>query len=185
MANRANPYEAAFESYLRRRGVPYIAVDERRRSLWGAESIKSLDFVVSRPGAERLLIDVKGRKFPAGRRRPQYWRNWCTEEDLRGLHRWRELLGVDSVPLLLFAYNLVGEQAPLSEPFLHEHRGSLFAFVAIRLEHYAAACRTISPRWGTVAMPTAEFRRRAAPIDAFWAEECRAAPVARPLTAGH
>ena len=33
MANRDNHYEAAFEAYLRSRGVPYIAVDEARRSL--------------------------------------------------------------------------------------------------------------------------------------------------------
>jgi hypothetical protein len=46
MANRDNHYEAAFEAYLRVRGVPYVAVDEARRSLMAdGESIKSLDFI--------------------------------------------------------------------------------------------------------------------------------------------
>ena len=48
MANRDNHYEAAFEAYLRARGVPYVAVDEARRSvLADSSSIKSLDFIVS------------------------------------------------------------------------------------------------------------------------------------------
>jgi hypothetical protein len=48
MANRDNHYEAAFEEYLRARGIPYVAVDEARRSLMAdGESIKSLDFIVS------------------------------------------------------------------------------------------------------------------------------------------
>ena len=33
MANRDNHYEAAFEEFLRSRGVPYVAVDEAKRSL--------------------------------------------------------------------------------------------------------------------------------------------------------
>ena len=32
--NRDNHYEAAFEAYLRARRLPYIAVDEARRSSW-------------------------------------------------------------------------------------------------------------------------------------------------------
>jgi hypothetical protein len=48
MANRDNHYEAAFEEFLRVRGVPYVAVDEAKRSLMSdGASIKSLDFIVS------------------------------------------------------------------------------------------------------------------------------------------
>ena len=65
MANRDNHYEAAFEEYLRARGVPYVAVDEARRSLLSnGGSIKSLDFIVSAPGQIAWLVDVKGRAFP-------------------------------------------------------------------------------------------------------------------------
>jgi hypothetical protein len=47
VANRDNHYEATFEEYLRRGGVPYVAVDEARRSLMsdGGGSIKSLELV--------------------------------------------------------------------------------------------------------------------------------------------
>lgn len=44
VANRDNHYEAAFEDYLRARGIPYVAVDEAKRSLLSSgASIKSLD----------------------------------------------------------------------------------------------------------------------------------------------
>ena len=67
MANRDNHYEAAFEAYLRSRGVPYVAVDEARRSLLADfSSIKSLDYIVSAPGETTWLVDVKGRRFPGG-----------------------------------------------------------------------------------------------------------------------
>ena len=67
MANRNNHYEAAFEEFLRQRGVPYVAVDEARRSLLGGDaSLKSLDYIVSAPGELTWLVDVKGRKFPSG-----------------------------------------------------------------------------------------------------------------------
>lgn len=72
MANRDNHYEAAFEEYLRGRGVPYVAVDEARRSLMSdGASIKSLDFIVT-GGPLTWLVDVKGRRFPSGDEQKQY-----------------------------------------------------------------------------------------------------------------
>src|SRR5271157_4868305 len=73
MANRDNHYEAAFEEFLRSRGVPYVAVDEARRSvLADGGSIKSLDFIVSTPSQVTWLVDVKGRRFPSGEEQKQY-----------------------------------------------------------------------------------------------------------------
>jgi hypothetical protein len=94
MANRDNHYEAAFEEFLRGRGVPYVAVDEAKRSLMSdGASIKSLDFIVS-CGADIFacpeaggnacpsrptswLVDVKGRRFPSGDVQKQYWCSWA------------------------------------------------------------------------------------------------------------
>ncbi len=76
MANRDNHYEAAFEEFLRARGVPYVAVDEARRSLLAdGRSIKSLDFIVASPGGTSWLVDVKGRRFPSGDETCQYWKS--------------------------------------------------------------------------------------------------------------
>ena len=58
--NRDNHYEAAFEAFLRARRLPYIAIDEARRSVVAGGSLKSLDFIVSPPGQTSWLVDVKG-----------------------------------------------------------------------------------------------------------------------------
>jgi hypothetical protein len=55
----------------------------------------------------------------------------------------------------------------LPEDQLFEFRGGLYGFVAVRARHYAALARTISTRWDTLAMPTADFRRLAAHVDDF------------------
>lgn len=171
MANRDNHYEAAFEEYLRVRGVPYVAVDEARRSLLAdGDSIKSLDFIVSSPGPLTWLVDVKGRRFPSGDAETRhYWKNWSTRDDLKSLAQWEALFGETFCGLFVFAYNIVGDRAPLPPERLFEHRGGLYGFVAVRLGEYAARCHPISPRWDTVAMPTEAFRLLARPVDEFLA----------------
>jgi hypothetical protein len=166
MANRDNHYEAAFEEYLRRGGVPYVAVDEARRSLMsdGGGSIKSLDFIVSGPQTV-WLVDVKGRRFPSGDETKQYWKNWSTRDDLESLARWERVFGENFRALFVFAYNIVGNRSPLPAQRLFEYRDGLYAFLAVLLADYAPRAHPISPRWDTVAMPTEEFRQLARPLD--------------------
>jgi hypothetical protein len=166
MANRDNHYEAAFEQYLRSHGVPYVAVDEARRSvLSNGASIKSLDFIVSAPGQIAWLVDVKGRRFPSGEEQKQYWKNWSTADDLRSLAQWEEFFGDNFRGLFVFAYDVLGNRSPLPAEELFEYRDKLYGFVAVPLSAYMGHARMISPRWDTLAMPTAEFRRHARPLD--------------------
>jgi hypothetical protein len=166
MANRDNHYEAAFEEYLRRRCVPYVAVDEAKRSLTAeGQSIKNLDFIVASPAGVSWLIDVKGRRFPSGDEQRHYWKNWSTTDDLVSLGRWQHLFGRQFVAMFVFAYNIVGDRAPLPAEQLFEFRDALYGFLAVRLVEYEAAARPISPAWDTVAVPAAEFRRMARPMD--------------------
>lgn len=166
MANRDNHYEAAFEEYLRGRGVPYVAVDEAKRSvLSDGGSIKSLDFIVSAPCQVTWLVDVKGRKFPSGEIQKQYWKNWSTRDDLVSLARWERLFGGGFTGLFVFAYNVLGDRAPLAYEQLFTFRERLYGFVAVRLMDYAGHARPISPRWDTLAMPASAFRRYARPLD--------------------
>ncbi len=166
MANRDNHYEAAFEQYLRGRGVPYVAVDEAKRSVLGdGASIKSLDFIVSAPGETSWLVDVKGRRFPSGEEQRQYWKNWSPREDLQSMAQWEVLFGQGFQGLFVFAYDVLGDRSPLPEEQLFEYRDNLYGFIAVRLSDYAAYAHQISPSWDTVAMPTADFRRLAQPMD--------------------
>ena len=85
MANRDNHYEAAFEVFLRGHGIPYVAVDEAKRSLLsGGGSIKSLDFIVSAPGPTTWLVDIKGRRFPSGDAQKQYWKSLAQNHSRNG-----------------------------------------------------------------------------------------------------
>ena len=170
MAKRDNPYEAAFEEYLRWRRIPYVAVDEARRSLMGDGSLKSLDFIVSPPAAGSWLIDVKGRRFPSlSGEGKQYWKNWSTRDDLRSLAAWQRLFGPGFQSLFVFAYDVLGDRAPLPAEQLFEFRGNWYGFVGLKLEDYAFYARPISLAWDTVAMPTARFRQLAKPLDSLFA----------------
>src|SRR5512141_2066258 len=87
-------YEAAFEDYLRRQGLPYIAVDEAKKALFAGAKLKSFDFVVYRPQGQNLLVDVKGRKLvPAKRGGTSAFQNWATREDIDDLRQWQEIFG--------------------------------------------------------------------------------------------
>src|SRR3954471_13980792 len=91
--DRSNHYEAAFEAYLQWHRLGYIAVDESRRSLFGDKPVKSLDFLVFGPQGARLVVDVKGRRFPTGRRQCHVWECWATQDDVAGLECWADLSG--------------------------------------------------------------------------------------------
>jgi hypothetical protein len=163
MTKRENHYEAAFEEFLRSRQVPYVAVDEAKRSLVESSSVKSLDFIVSASAGSKWLVDVKGRRFPGGLRK-QYWKNWSTGDDLTSLARWEGLFGERFRGLFCFAYNVLGSRAPLERESLFPFRGRIYGFVAIPLANYACHARPVSSRWDTWAMPVRRFRQYARPL---------------------
>lgn len=182
MAKRENPYEAAFGAYLRHWQIPYVAIQESHRQAPARDpssanpsasnlatlergSIKNLDYLVSPRVGLTWLVDVKGRRFPGSGK--QYWKNWTTREDLRGLANWERLFGSGSGGLLVFAYLLLGDRTPLPVEELFSHKGQWYAFLAIRWFDYASAARPISVKWGTVAMPTQRFRELAQPVRSF------------------
>lgn len=178
--DRDNHYEAAFEAYLRAQQVPYVAVDEARRALWGDESLKSLDFIVSTPSQatddpaqsdsqapqRKWLVDVKGRRFPSGAQK-QYWKNWSTQDDLTSLAKWQRLFGGEFASLFVFGYHVLDRKLPVPEEELFEYQGERYGFVGILLEDYAYHARLISPRWETVAMPCEQFRNLSRPMSEF------------------
>lgn len=169
MANRDNHYEAAFEAWLRERRVPYVAVDEARRSRFPGGSIKSLDFIVSPSDGFSWLVDVKGRRFPSGSGdAKQYWKNWSTHDDLVSLARWERWFGEQFGGLFVFAYNVIGDRSPLPAERLFEFRGGLYGFVGIRVRDYAMHARRISARWNTLAISATQFRQLAAGADDFF-----------------
>jgi hypothetical protein len=168
--DRSNHYEAAFEAYLRDRRVGFVPVDEARRTLLGGADVKSLDFIVVGPDSARLVVDVKGRKFPGGKAdhpRP-VWQNWSTEEDVDGLARWAAHFGPAFRGVLAFVYHIGPPFAlPAGTPDLFVHRDRTYLVRAVSADDYRRHARPRSRRWGTVHLPTADFRRLVRPFSDF------------------
>ncbi len=164
MANRANHYEGAFESFVRTLRVPCVAVDEAKRAISGTVGVKNPDFLLYPRMGLNLVIEVKGKQGRnAQGRRP--WENWVTIDDLDGLARWQEMFGPGFRALLVFAY----AEPPATFPLppgdgAFAFRGRLYRFWAVALDDYVDHLRSRGPAWKAVAMARAEFRRRVRPL---------------------
>ena len=168
--DRSNHYEAAFEAYLQWHKLCYVGVDEARRAMMGETRVKSLDFIVYGTAGARLVVDVKGRRFPTGpKEKPRrVWECWSTQEDIDGLQRWAELSGPGYRGLLVFAYLLAPEVAlPDDTDDLWTWRGRRYLLRAIPVDEYQPHMRVRSPRWGTVSLPTPIFRQLVRPFHYF------------------
>ena len=181
MAQRHHHYEQAFETFLRARRVPYVAVDEAKKALVpegapllvrsadGQSALKSFDFVIYGPGTN-LLVEVKGRRIPrralAPGSAPARGRleTWVTLDDVESLDAWGRLFGPEFTPTFVFVY-WCDEQPPdalFDEIF--DHAGRWYSLRAVTLREYAAAMKTRSPRWRTVHIPIAAFDRISRPL---------------------
>jgi hypothetical protein len=168
--DRSNHYEAAFEAYLQWNRLCYIAVDEHRRSMLGDTPVKSLDFIVYSEEGARLLVDVKGRRYPSGPEggRRRVWECWSTLDDISGLERWSEVSGESYRALLVFSYHVLpDEQLAPDVTDLWRWRGRRYLIRAVPADEYRQNMRVRSPKWGTVYLPGAVFRRLARPFHEF------------------
>ena len=188
--DRDNHYESAFEAYLRDARLAYTAVDESRRTSLDDEPVKSLDFIVYGTASTKLLIDVKGRKFPGGKEAKLVyaWQNWSTREDVDGLERWERRFGADSLGLLVFIYHILPVvDLPPGTVDLWHWRGRRYLLRAIPVLEYKAAMRDRSRKWGTVYLPGPHFRAKVRPFRAFTHPESpmsgtlEVPPVAEPI----
>ena len=167
--DRGNHYEAAFEEYLRQRKLPYIPVDETRRAtLAQGGPLKSLDFIVYGEKGCRLLVDVKGRRYPgkSGGKARGTWECWSTQDDVDGLLRWQEIFGPGFDGALVFMYELSEQvELPAETPDLWKWRGQRYLLRAVLIDEYAERMKTRSPKWKTVSLSTAAYKELVKP---FW-----------------
>jgi hypothetical protein len=174
-------YEAAFDAYLRKRGIAVMPVVEARRSYLDSADVKSPDFIVVAPSDAKLVVDVKGRKFPGtgkGGKPRNIWHNWCEREDVLSLASWADRFGGGFRGVLAFAYDLdLRVELPPGTPDLFAFRGRLYLFRGVPVDDYRRHMRTRSPRWKTVYLLADDFRELVRPISHFLAPagvECRA-----------
>lgn len=168
--DRTNHYEAAFEAFLRDRLVGFIPVDEAKRTLLDGEDVKSLDFIIVGPSSAKLVVDVKGRRFPGGRadNPRKVWQNWSTQDDLDGLTRWAAHFGPSFRGVLAFVYHIGPAFAlPAGTPDVFVHRDRTYLVRGVTAADYRDRMRPRSHRWGTVHLSTADFRKLVRPFSDY------------------
>ncbi|MER3417468.1 MAG: hypothetical protein C4297_14870 [Gemmataceae bacterium] len=157
-----NHYEQAVWNYLRAHGVDCAPCAEGYRRALEGERVKTPDLLCF--GAETAwLLEIKGRRYRAtGRSRRRQLDPWAPRSDVVSLAHWAEALGPGYRALLVFAFHVLG--APHTDSNLWTYREQSYLIYGIPVEVYRAAMRVRSPRWDTVSVPTAMFRRLARPL---------------------
>jgi hypothetical protein len=180
VAQRRHHYERAFENYLRARRVPYIAVDEARKTLLpdraplriesargeGGIALKSFDFVIYGDRGN-LLVDVKGRRVPRNLASPTArgrLESWVTQDDVESMQQWERLFGDGFEGAFIFIYWCDGQPPDALFQEIFEDRGRWYAVRAVRLAAYNEHMRVRSPRWRTVHLAATDFERLSQPL---------------------
>ena len=167
MADRTVHYEAAFEAYLRQRGVPYVAVDEAKKALFSSAKLKSFDFVVYSKNGPNLLIDVKGRQLKRTKSKRGF-ESWTTERDVEDLMQWEQVFGDGFKAVFSFVYWVDGPpEGADPEPGLFQFRERWYLLMGIDLTEYRNSMRRRSAKWETVSLPAQAFRDLAKPIESW------------------
>src|SRR5829696_5780820 len=133
MADRTVHYEAAFEAFLRDRGIPYVAVDEAKKALFSNAKLKSFDFVVYSKNGPNLLIDVKGRQL-RNRSAKRGFETWTSERDVVDLLQWEQVFGDGFKAIFSFIYWIDTPLTP--EPGMYEFRDKWYILYGIDLSEY-------------------------------------------------
>lgn len=164
MADRSVHYEAAFEGYLRERGVPYVCVDEAKKALFEQSKLKSFDFVVYSKAGPNLLVDIKGRRCAtnSGRRSLQ---TWATREDVDDLAQWEIVFGDGFRAMLGFVYEI--DPPIAADVGMFQFRDRWYQMFGIDLSEYRQRMRNRSEKWKTVALSAQDFRELARPIEGW------------------
>ena len=164
MADRNVHYEAAFEAFLRSKGIPYVAVDEAKKALFSSAKLKSFDFVVYSKNGPNLLVDVKGRSLRDAQSKRSF-QTWATERDIDDLMQWEQVFGDGFRAMLMFIYWI---EAPLTpELGMFEHRDRWYWLFGVDLAEYRNHMRRRSVKWETVALPAEDFRNLARPVESW------------------
>lgn len=162
MADRKVHYEAAFESMLRTRGIPCVAVDEAKRAVFANAKLKSFDFVVYGPKGTNLLVDVKGRQARTAKGAGSF-QTWATKQDVDDLLQWEQVFGEGFRAVFMFVYWIDTPLVP--ETGMFEHAGRWYLALGVELQEYRQYMRQRSAKWETVCLGAADFRSLARPID--------------------
>ncbi len=161
-----NPYESAFESWLREHGVGFALMDERKRATLTRDPIKTFDYLLPATDGRIILAELKGRRFTgASFERLRGLECWVTADDVEGLAAWEEVFGTGHEGAFIFAYELCNVDVDTDGRELFGFDGRQYVFLAVRLADYRGHMKRRSPKWRTVTLPAAAFRQCALSVE--------------------
>jgi len=159
-------YESAFEDILRKCQIPYIAINENKRPIIKKEAIKNFDFIVySKKG--KYLIDIKGKFFPyeysyGG---PNYWENWITSDDIKGLKFWQKIFGKGFKSFIIYPFLIKYKKDKKQFGYIYTFKDNLYGIVAISMELYLKNSKSRSKKWKAIYVSRDKFRKLAVSLN--------------------
>jgi len=165
---QANIYEQAFECFLTENKLPFVWIDQSKCLKFAGGPVKNFDFLIGPESDAPLLIELKGRSFKgislAGLKGLD---GWVTFADVQSLSYWLDQFQKDTPAakaVFVFAFRFANMDIETDGWPLYDYAGKRFLFLAIPLQKYAGAMKIRSPKWQTVVINAADFRRHAIPV---------------------
>lgn len=166
--SRGDPYERAFENWLIDNHIPYVAVDEHKRSAFARHKIKSFDFLIYPRDGQTIIAEVKGRKFKGTSfAKLAGLECWVTTEDVDGLAKWQEVFGPGHQAIFVFVYGVEKIDVDFDGRCVFEYDANRYILFCIKLDNYRCFMKRRSPKWQTVTLPAHRFRQWAADVSEF------------------
>lgn len=162
-------YELMLEQLLRRKKIPYVAVNEKKRPITRWRAIKNFDFIIHSK-AGNYTADVKGKLFPQESRDGKnkiWWPNWIHDTDLEGLSFWDDIMGEGFTTLIIFTYRVIYEEDIFKFWDLFNFQSGSYGLVACTLESYKKYARFRSRSWKVYWVPGKIFRKIIRPLSYF------------------
>lgn len=164
-----NHYERAFENWLRDNHIQYVAVDEKKRAAFADSRIKSFDFLLYLPNGQIIITEVKGRKFKGTSLAELAGLEcWVTTDDIDGLTDWQKVFGSAHQAVFVFAYKIQNVDVDFDGREFYDSGAGRYIFFCVKLDDYRRFMKQRSPKWQTVTLPAAQFRRCAVQIQALF-----------------
>jgi len=159
-------YESAFEDILRKCQIPYIAINENKRPIVKKEAIKNFDFIVySKKG--KYLIDIKGKFFPYeySRGRPNYWENWITLDDIKGLKFWEKIFGREFRSFIIYPFLIRNKKDKGQFIFVYTFKNNSYGIVTISMKTYLKESKSRSKKWKAIYVSREKFSKLVTPLN--------------------
>lgn len=138
MVKRWFHQELAFEQFLRKSNLLYLAIDEAKRPL---KIDKNFDFLLFTP-SKVYAIDVKGKQLPYIGGSGFLWETWIHPSDVTGLRQWedafRHYFGCEIQSLIVYVYWIRQREfmKNFDDKSLFKYKGKTYGAKAITISDF-------------------------------------------------